>query len=79
MLEAEVMALSEVNGHNVAVKAMASRLKGLFIGRSESEKVTTGLEIADAEILCRVSEDEGCTAEDLNTFGYGEGEGGGYG
>lgn len=79
MLKAEVMALSEVNGDDVTVQGLAGGLEGLFVGGPKREKVTVGLEVADAEVLSRVGENEGCAAEDLHAFRYGEGEGGWYG
>jgi hypothetical protein len=74
MLETKVVALGEVNGDDVAVEILAGGLEGLFVGGSESEKVAVGLEVTDTEVLSRVGEDEGYTAEDLHACWYGERE-----
>ena len=78
MLEAEVVALGEVEGDDVAIEVLAGRLEGLFVGRSERKEVAVGLEVTDAEVLRRVCENEGCATEDLYACGHGEGERGGY-
>ena len=78
MLEAEVVALGEVNGDDVAVEGLAGGLERLFVGGPEREKVTMGLKVADTEVLRRVGEDESCTAKDLHACGYGEGKVGRY-
>jgi hypothetical protein len=78
MFEAEVVALGEVEGDDVAIESLTGRLKGLFVGGSERKEVTVGVEVTDTEVLGRVGENEGCAAEDLHACGCGEGERGGY-
>jgi len=73
MLEAEVMALCEVNGYDIAVEGLAGGLEGLFVGRSEGEKVAVGLKVTDTKVLRGIGKDEGCAVEDLHACRYGEG------
>ena len=78
MLEAEVVALGEVEGDNVTIEGLAGGLEGFFVGGPDCEEVAVGLEVADSEVLCGVGENEGCTAEDLDACWHGEGKGRGY-
>ena len=51
MFEAEVVALGEIEGDNVAIEGLTGRLEGFFVGGSDREEIAVRLEVTNSEVL----------------------------
>ena len=69
----------KVERDDIHVEALACLLQGALVGGPGSNQVIMLLQLGDAEIGCRVSEEDVTAAQDAYPGRYGERQAGGYG
>lgn len=69
----------EVEGYDIDVEALACLLQGALVGGPGSNQVIMLLQLGDAEIGSRVSEEDVTAAQDAHPGRDGERQAGGYG
>ena len=68
MLKAVVVACAKVQTDNVALQALTALRKGLLIGGTQRKQITLFLELGEAEILRKVTDDDSCPPEDTDVL-----------